>query len=185
MSVREKLLFLVFFTAGLACLPGCARLIDGWPTPISREDYCRIAEEKKNAPPAPDPKQSAQAPAPAQNSIHRPYEDKHCEGCHDEDKKSLSGLIKPKDELCFTCHPKIIQHAWAHGPTAQGECLACHQPHEASNPFLLSSDRANLCRKCHTEQRLTPAMHQLVISKGLACLDCHDPHSGDSHKLLR
>jgi predicted CXXCH cytochrome family protein len=177
---------LACIAALLLCSAGCARLVDGWPTMPPAEDYCRVAEQKKQALAASSvAKPAVEAPARPKNSIHSPYEEKRCNGCHDEDKKSLSGLLKPKDELCFSCHPAIMKHAWAHGPTAQGECLACHLPHEASYPFLLSSDPASLCQKCHAEKRLAAAMHGMVGAKGIVCTDCHDPHSGTSHSLLR
>jgi len=149
------------------------------------EDYCRDAWEKKIKSLQANEPSAAGEHRPAENSTHPPYAEKRCNDCHEAEKTSVSGLVKPKNELCFMCHPDILEHAWAHGPAAVGDCLACHLPHEANYPFLLVREPGTLCGKCHTEERLAAAMHERVKAKGMICIDCHDPHSGSSKYFLK
>lgn len=118
-------------------------------------------------------------------SVHLPYGEKRCNDCHSEEKDMGGGLKLPRNKLCFKCHPDILPHAFAHGPAAEGDCLACHLPHTSSFGFLLIEDRFKLCGGCHTEQRVAAAMHDRLGSKGMACIDCHDPHSGAGKYFLK
>ncbi|MBJ6751533.1 cytochrome c3 family protein [Geomonas anaerohicana] len=118
-------------------------------------------------------------------SSHPPYEEKRCNGCHEAEKTTISGLIRPRNELCFLCHPRILKHRFAHGPAAEGDCLACHFPHEGSYPSLLLLEPERLCDKCHLEARAAAGMHAKIEANGVRCIDCHDPHSGDSRYFLK
>lgn len=156
------------------------------PTFPPVEQYCQEAEEKKERELALLAKKAvAGAPVVYKSSIHQPYEEKRCNGCHQEEKTSISGLLKPETELCFMCHPGILKSALAHGPAAEGNCLACHLPHEASYPSLLAVDPGKVCDKCHSEQRLAQEMHDRIKATGLLCQDCHDPHSGAARYFLK
>lgn len=147
------------------------------------EQYCEEAAEKK-AQPVPGKSQEAAAPV-YEPSIHPPYEEKRCNGCHQAEKTTVSGLIKPENELCFMCHPRILKYRYAHGPAAEGGCLACHLPHEGRYPSLLVREPGELCDKCHSEARNAAAMHAKIKATGVRCIDCHDPHSGDSRYFLK
>jgi len=180
--------------AAVMLLTGCdpltrhkvlSTIFDGVPTLPPPEDYCREAAEKKAQSLQANAQPGDGAPRPAENSIHPPYAEKRCNDCHEAEKTSVSGLIKPKYELCFMCHPDILKHSWAHGPAAVGDCLACHLPHEANYPSLLIRERSTLCDRCHQEKRLAEAMHETVKAKGMVCVDCHDPHSGVSKYFLK
>jgi predicted CXXCH cytochrome family protein len=159
-------------------------IFDGVPSLPPPEEYCQEAWEKKIQAQA-KAQQAGGELRQKENSIHPPYAEKRCNDCHEAEKTSVSGLIKPKNELCFVCHPDILKSAYAHGPAAVGDCLACHLPHEASYPFLLVRERGVLCDKCHQEERLAKAMHEGIKAKGMVCVDCHDPHSGTSKYFLK
>lgn len=149
------------------------------------EQYCREAEELQA-------KRAEEANRPAkpvkqayEQSVHYPYGEKRCNDCHQKDKTSISGLLKPENELCFTCHPSILKFRFAHGPAAEGDCLACHLPHEASYPSLLAREPDKVCEKCHSEARSASAMHDRIKENGIICTGCHDPHSGESRFFLK
>jgi predicted CXXCH cytochrome family protein len=114
----------------------------------------------------------------ASESRHEPYTEKRCSDCHDKNKDE--GLIKPKLQLCFECHPNIVDGLYQHGPAAVGDCLSCHLPHTATFKPLLKLDRNAICSTCHREKRLTVTLHNSAQEKGLACADCHDPHAGNA-----
>lgn len=116
-------------------------------------------------------------------SVHRPYDEKKCDDCHDKSKED--GLVRPKKQLCAMCHPTYVQGLWVHGPTAVGDCLACHLPHNSNHVKLLKHDVAQVCSACHQEARLAAAMHDKVGARQMNCIDCHDPHSGNSSFFLK
>lgn len=116
-------------------------------------------------------------------SIHPPYRDQNCTGCHDFKKRNL--LKTTKDKLCFICHKDFIKGSFVHGPVSVGACLACHFPHSSENVYLLRENRNALCGKCHKERRLAYNMHEQVIKHNMLCVNCHDPHSGNVKYFLK
>lgn len=189
-SVRH----IVVILAGTFLLAGCdpvtrhkvlSTVFDGVPSLPPPEELCQeYVEKEKSRPAGAGAPSDGEAPK-ATGSVHSPYAEKLCNDCHDADKKMEGGLLKPKNELCFMCHPDILKRPWSHGPAAVGDCLACHLPHEANFPSLLVKERTTLCDKCHLEERLATAMHNKVKAEGITCVDCHDPHSGNSNYFLK
>lgn len=116
-------------------------------------------------------------------SVHRPYDEKRCDDCHDKSKEG--GTVLPKNELCGMCHTGFLKGMYAHGPAAVGDCLACHVPHTSNFPKLLKVDKAHVCSTCHKEQRLAQEMHDKIAARKMVCTDCHDPHSGNSSYFLK
>jgi predicted CXXCH cytochrome family protein len=191
--MRKRLGVLVWVAFLAFLLGGCdpltvhkvtSTIFDGVPSLPPPEQYCEAYHEKK----AQDDKDKASGVLKAaeeadKGSSHPPYKEKRCDNCHDKTKES--GLIKPKDELCFVCHPKILQGFYAHGPAAVGSCLECHEPHSSANKSLLKVDKGKLCAVCHKESRLAASMHDKVTASGLFCTDCHNPHAGNAKYFLR
>jgi predicted CXXCH cytochrome family protein len=185
----KKLGSLVTVVCVLCAVGGCdpltvhkvtSTIFDGVPSLPPAQEYCQDFEQKK-AVEAKLPQQTEKKADTA--SYHPPYKAKQCNRCHDKTKDS--GLIKPKNEICFVCHPKIVSNSFAHGPAAVGSCLECHDPHSSPNPSLLKNERAKVCVACHKETRLAEAMHDKVTASGLFCMDCHNPHAGSARYFLR
>ncbi len=116
-------------------------------------------------------------------SKHRPWSEKNCAGCHNFQAESKLRL--PKNEICSLCHKNLIQGKNVHGPVAVGACLACHDPHSSGYPSLLRMSLATICFKCHKEKRLAAGMHDKITSRGMFCVDCHNPHSGNLRYFLK
>jgi predicted CXXCH cytochrome family protein len=193
--MRKMLCALLGGICIIAALSGCdpltvhkvsTTIFDGVPSLPAADQYCqeyyqnRVNEEKGDA----AKKLSSTALAGA-GSIHPPYQEKRCDKCHD--KSQDSGLLKPREQLCFICHPDILNHGgfYQHGPAATGSCLECHDPHSSVNKSLLKFEKAKLCAACHKETRLAASMHDKVTASGLLCTDCHDPHAGAAPYFLR
>ena len=71
-----------------------------------------------------------------------------------------------------------------HDPVANGECAACHNPHQADEPALLSKDRRKVCFECHEENDMaTVKAHASAPQE--SCVTCHDPHSGKDKYFLK
>lgn len=120
---------------------------------------------------------------PQAGSKHRPWAEKNCLSCHNF--QADNKLKLPTNEICYLCHKNLIQGKNVHGPVAVGACLACHDPHSTANPSLLKKSLSTICFKCHKEKRLASAMHDKVVNRGMLCVDCHDPHSGNLHYFLK
>lgn len=184
---------IVCIVAVIFSLAGCDPVVrhkalttvfDGVPSLPPTEELCREYEEKLKARLAATATATAEKAA-TERSAHNPYVEKRCNDCHESTGQVSSGLIKPKNELCFICHSSLMQNDWSHGPAAVGDCLICHLPHDSSNPSLLVMPLAEICSKCHKERRLAESMHNRFTAKGMLCTDCHDPHSGTSGFFLK
>ena len=116
-------------------------------------------------------------------SIHPPYEEKNCKGCHDFEAKNM--LIAPNEQLCEICHVDFVKGNYVHGPVAVRDCVACHLPHNSENKSLLKESLSGICNKCHHEERLAAQMHDAVIQSNMDCVDCHDAHGGDKLYFLK
>jgi predicted CXXCH cytochrome family protein len=159
-------------------------IFDGVPSLPPPEQLCAdYVEQQRTEALAGVSATSTPGEEPAQQrSQHLPYQEKRCDDCHD--KGSRSGLVRPLQELCLGCHLDFIQGAYVHGPVAVNDCLACHEPHSASQPALLKHARNELCSTCHQEARLAAKMHTQVAKNNMGCLDCHNPHFGNSPLFL-
>ncbi len=140
---------------------------------------------------------------------HAPYAEKRCDQCHQTSsmlsfrsfgqkqstaaasprRSGLSGMfVKPRGELCIMCHKYLTALAaandglWLHAPAAQGNCMACHRPHESINPFLLTKKTDQICSQCHKKGLLIKTMDHQTSKK---CIFCHNPHLGKNPVMLR
>ncbi len=143
-------------------------------------------EAKKPGPKTPAAASTEAAPAPAfTGSEHQPARSEAgCGNCHNRD--SSFALLKPKDDLCITCHAdKTRQFPYMHGPAAVGACAECHDPHRSPLPHLLRMPPEKLCFQCHDR---TPAGAKPAPcarpSDAAHCTDCHNPHGGQARYFL-
>lgn len=158
-------------------------IFDGVPELPPAEQYCQDYHQNKTKEDLEAASKSETANTRQQASAHPPYAEKRCDRCHD--KSTASGLIKPRNEICFVCHPTIIKSQFIHGPASVGGCLECHDPHSSPYPSLLKTEKALICATCHREKRAAAQLHARVAAKRMLCTDCHDPHSGAVQYFLR
>jgi predicted CXXCH cytochrome family protein len=72
-----------------------------------------------------------------------------------------------------------------HKVVAEGNCVACHDPHAANNKSNLVKAGNELCFGCHKEigEAVTNARFKhSPVEKG--CLNCHDPHASEKFAHL-
>lgn len=88
-------------------------------------------------------------------------------------------------EACVTCHSEV-QDIKVKGKHAHVNCEACHGPlaKHAEDPGGIQPvklDTAKLCVRCHEANAAKPRHFPQVVSAehsaGLACNECHQPHS--------
>jgi DmsE family decaheme c-type cytochrome len=121
---------------------------------------------------------------------HLPFKTGRCETCHAKTEQGQSlAFVKPKNELCFSCHPagKLMPQAEkAHAPAKAGLCVTCHNPHISGEKALLKNRQANVCFTCHRQiekKTLAPHKHQILDST-MNCTLCHKPHSAANDHLM-
>jgi predicted CXXCH cytochrome family protein len=154
-------------------------VFDGVPSMPPADEYCQAYHQQQRL-----LEQQAQTVGTAKGptgSKHEPYSEKRCDDCHD---KAKGGLKLPVKELCVSCHVDLMTTAFAHGPAAVGDCVACHLPHSSSYPSLLLSPPADICSACHKETRQAAAMHERFLGRGVICTECHNPHASDIRFFL-
>ncbi len=111
---------------------------------------------------------------------------------NDSNEIPVADLNLPLDKLCVNCHRDktarraIRDRLWLHQPVAQGNCLACHTPHESSHQNLLRSSPETICITCHKPEQLQKQCDGEITAKmrTKGCLDCHTSHMGKNRKLL-
>ncbi len=80
------------------------------------------------------------------------------------------------------CHAEIVGRKVMHGPTAQKDCLACHEyAAPEGHLFRLKQPKSELCLSCHTLEHKS-VLHQPVRDGN--CLGCHDPHGSDHPMMM-
>ena len=93
-----------------------------------------------------------------------------------------------RNEACLSCHQNSTRNAWHGGAhdRAQLACTDCHKLHTDHDPVLNKKTEAEVCYRCHKEQRTQfqkPSTHP--VSAGLmACSDCHNAHGSSAPAQL-
>ncbi len=119
--------------------------------------------------------------------LHEPL--KGCTACHgnkpDLNATDKPELVAPVPQLCYTCHKEYAaMDDWKHGPVATGECLLCHETHQATSRSLLRKPVPELCHHCH-EPRMLGLIANHAESSHASCTDCHEAHASPGRMLLK
>jgi len=119
--------------------------------------------------------------------IHTPVAALQCTDCHNGHSSSHRSLLREEPRrLCLSCHIDMKRTLFAsdcvHAPVQDG-CLDCHDPHASDNENQIIAPPADLCGSCHQDviETATNATvkHSVVLNSKRACLNCHNPHTGD------
>ncbi len=132
-----------------------------------------------------------------------PFAGLQCEACHGPGAKhagsadkTLINTFKAGDrrtpeqmnKYCLACHKggnRMQWHASVH-ETNKLACATCHKIHAAHDPVLAKATQAEVCYKCHRQQRMDfnkPSVHPVRFAQ-MTCSECHNPHGTTAEKLL-
>jgi predicted CXXCH cytochrome family protein len=103
-----------------------------------------------------------------------------------------TALIVPSKQECLSCHENLTRNETVH-PELATTCDICHTSNGSEHPkagtkgFSLSEKLPVLCYNCHTEFQENAEKFPVVhgpVNSALSCLNCHNPHSSPSKKLV-
>lgn len=81
-----------------------------------------------------------------------------------------------------SCHPRVGQGKFVHGPVAVKQCTVCHKPADPTkHVFPPIRETSGTCGACH-ELKLRETVHK-PVAEG-QCTACHDPHGSEVPALL-
>ncbi|MGB2984627.1 MAG: cytochrome c3 family protein [Phycisphaerae bacterium] len=157
----------------LGCSQGAREQFKHWFFEVPGEaEIGRVAEA-----PVPAPYKSPVLVLPERGftSLHQPFVQRNCRGCHDATDRMA--VLEDLEESCGACHARYFTDEVGHGPVAAGECGECHLAHRSEHPHLLKGPVYDLCVECHDEpEDLSEEAHS---GEGVErCTVCHDPHFG-------
>lgn len=94
------------------------------------------------------------------------------------------GLPRTGAKLCFSCHDEkhFSGGRGVHGPVAEGDCAACHDPHSSQTDHLLVSN--DVCFDCHGRSSFMGKNVVHAPVKAGQCSTCHNPHKSPNRHLL-
>ena len=96
-------------------------------------------------------------------------------------------LVKVETAQCIVCHDDLLEGSTVHA-AAEDDCTFCHKVSVQPRGTTVSLIEAepSLCLFCHDD--LEPAVELELEAPHFpvsdSCLNCHDPHSSDSQRLL-
>ncbi len=91
---------------------------------------------------------------------------------------------------CLSCHEKARQANYSTSMHARRQvaCTSCHSVHSSKSPTgqLKTAKDSETCFTCHKQERAKSmrASHHPVREGKLGCTSCHNPHDGNSPKML-
>lgn len=121
-----------------------------------------------------------------QSVMHRPEADALCVPCHNMRPTMKQVIDVPdKDNACFSCHKRMANQKFVHGPVSTYSCAYCHSLQGA--PLYSTPKRdAKLCYECHLEKEKELKGYKFLhgpVAAGM-CEICHDSHGSDNPAQL-
>jgi predicted CXXCH cytochrome family protein len=113
--------------------------------------------------------------------MHRPEADNLCIPCHNM-RPTIAQVnnAQDKDNACYSCHRRMANQRFVHGPVGTYSCAYCHAL--AGNPLYATPKReTQLCFECHVEKEKQFKGFKFLhgpVAAGM-CEICHDSHASD------
>ncbi len=116
---------------------------------------------------------------------HQQTKAKHPSGQKDASGKEVDFALPAKGKaLCYLCHEPKDGGAVVHGPIKKGDCISCHDPHQANTEKMLTKETTSLlCFSCHENNKTNKKKVHGPVAAG-DCNVCHNPHTSDFKGLI-
>lgn len=114
--------------------------------------------------------------------MHTPQREALCAPCHNMQPTQQQFLESSVEKNpCGTCHRRMLQRKYVHGPAGVFECTFCHDPASKPSKYRYRAGDAKVCNECHEDKVEEFKTNKFVhgpVAIGL-CSICHDPHATD------
>ncbi len=118
-------------------------------------------------------------------SLHSPFAEADCYGCHISAKGEKALTKKKGDALCVSCHNEIMSGEVKHDAIDMVNCAGCHGYHQSDNVSLLLETPTATCTACHDLTDDLKKSHGSVEMGKAVCTSCHDAHSSNNDNLMK
>lgn len=118
--------------------------------------------------------------------LHRSNVESLCAPCHNMKPTAKQLIDVPdKDNPCYSCHKRMGNQKFVHGPVSTYSCINCH-PINTIPKYSTIKRETKLCFDCHTEKQKEFKAFKFLHGPIAAdmCEICHDPHSSDNPDQL-
>jgi predicted CXXCH cytochrome family protein len=123
----------------------------------------------------------------AVGSLHTSDIERQCVSCHNmAPTLAQVNTSVGKANPCYTCHKKILNAEFVHGPTGTFSCAYCHAL-QGEPKYATPKRDVALCGECHVErvaQFKAMKMRHGPVDAGM-CELCHDPHGSGTIAQLK
>ncbi len=114
--------------------------------------------------------------------MHQPQSETHCTPCHNmRPTVKQMNSAQDKDNPCFSCHKRMANMKYVHGPVGTYSCSYCHSLQGV--PLYSTPKReTKLCFDCHTEKEKELKGFKFLHGPlaGGMCEICHDSHGSEN-----
>jgi len=112
--------------------------------------------------------------------MHTPQREALCLPCHNMNPTSEQ-LNQSSVELnpCGSCHYRMLDREYVHGPAGVYECVFCHDPNSTPSRYKPVGGDMKICIECHEDKFASIQKDAFVhgpVAIGM-CSVCHDPHA--------
>jgi predicted CXXCH cytochrome family protein len=112
--------------------------------------------------------------------MHTPQREALCLPCHNMNPTG-DQLEESSVELnpCGSCHYRMLERKYVHGPAGVYECVFCHDPMSKPSRYKPVGGDMQICMECHEDKFEAINSDEFVhgpVSVGM-CSVCHDPHA--------
>jgi predicted CXXCH cytochrome family protein len=104
-----------------------------------------------------------------------------CSPCHQMEPVEIDKKPpKPEDSSCFTCHRRITEYKFVHGPVSTWSCLSCHKSDAKDWKYSVLKPDSKVCFECHEDNMKLWESKKFRHGPSLSdCTICHNPHASD------
>ena len=136
-----------------------------------------VLSEQFNTPP----------PSFAEYTFHTSKKEKICSPCHEEElRRGAQSQQVENQPACYTCHKRIVDAKFVHGPASVWACATCHKDHTGTTKNNVPDPEALVCRMCHPDEMAAWQSEEFGHGPTMVgkCALCHNPHAADENFFL-
>lgn len=112
--------------------------------------------------------------------MHTAEKEALCAPCHNMQPTTAQlRSATSEDNPCGSCHRRMLDKAFVHGPEGVFQCVDCHDSKNTAQRWRVTKTELVLCGECHTD-KIDEFKKNTFVHGPVAigqCTICHDPHA--------